>query len=393
MDSKIAFIEDYRRKQLSFAALCRRHGISRTCGYKWVERFRQGGLEGLQELSRRPQTSPLRSSARVEQAVVTVRNRHPVWGGRKIRKVLQREGCRHVPAPSTVTNILRRHNLLGAGTREGSPNVQRFERSEPNDLWQMDFKGWFELGNRKRCYPLTALDDHSRYNLILEACVGESNKDVRPVLSRAFQRYGLPRQILCDHGKPWGGGSLAAHDYITSFEVWLLRLGVEVIHGRVRHPQTQGKEERFHRTLKAEVLDRSVKWRTHADCQKALTQWQRIYNTERPHESLDYRSPSEVYCLSHRNYPRELPKPESFYLEDDILRTVKSKGEITFKNACFYIGGALIGEPIALRPLGLGGKEADTYGVFYCWKPIGSINLKNIHKQKGRYHSITPQKV
>lgn len=391
MDSKIAFIEDYQRKQLRFAELCQRHGISRTCGYKWVQRFRKDGLEGLREHSRKPRTSPLRSSDQIERAVVAVREKHPVWGGRKIRKVLQRQGCNDVPAPSTVTNILKRHNLLGAGTREGSPKLQRFERSEPNDLWQMDFKGWFELDNRKRCYPLTALDDHSRYNLILEACSGESNKDVRPVLSRAFQRYGLPRQILCDHGKPWGGGSQAAHDYITSFEVWLLRLGVEVIHGRVRHPQTQGKEERFHRTLKAEMLDRSVKWKTHADCQKALNQWQHIYNCERPHESLDYRVPSELYQLSHRNYPRELPSAESFYLDDDILRKVKSKGEITFKNSFFYIGGAFIGEPIALRPLG--GMEQDTYGVFYCWKPIGTINLKQTHKQKGRYHPITPLKV
>ena len=391
MDSKLAFIEDYERGQLGFSELCRRHQISRPCGYKWVKRYEEEGLEGLEDQSRRPRVSPLRSCEQIEEAVVEIRKSHPVWGGRKIQKVLQRKGYLDVPAPSTVTNILRRQGLLGPGTREGAADIKRFERSEPNDLWQMDFKGWFELDNRKQCHPLTALDDCSRYNLILEACPGESNEDVRPVLIRAFRRYGLPRQILCDHGPPWGRMAAGGVDCKTSFEVWLMRLGVDLIHGRVRRPQTQGKEERFHRTLKAEVLDRSLKWKDHRTCQKAFNQWQRVYNHERPHEALDYSCPAELYQLSHRSYPIELPVEESYYLKDDVVRKVKSKGEFSFKNVTYYLGRAFTGCQIALRPLG--GIDDESFDVFYCWKHIGIIHPQAAPKKKGKYQHVQSPKV
>ena len=175
---------------------------------------------------------------------------------------------------------------------------------------------------------------------------------------------------------------------MTRFAVWLLQLGIEVIHGRVRHPQTQGKEERFHRTLKTELLLRSLPWKDHAACQKSFNQWREIYNHERPHEALDYQCPGEVYKLSHRPYPMQLPAEESYYLDEDIIRRVKSKGEITFQNTFFYIGRAFIGRPIALRPLG--GMEGDTFGVYFCWKQLGTINLRKINKPKGRYHPLDP---
>ena len=391
MDSKISFIEDFERGDLSVAELCRRHGISRSCGNKWIKRFKEFGHTGLEALSRKPRRSPLKSTDDMEARVVEIRKAHPVWGGRKIQKVLQREGQLNVPAPSTITNILRRHELLGLGMRQGVPNVKSFERSEPNDLWQMDFKGHFGMGNQRRCYPLTALDDHSRFNIILEACHGESNDDVRPVLERAFQRYGLPRQILCDHGNPWGKVSADREvAWLTRFEVWLMRLGVQVIHGRAMHPQTQGKEERFHRTLDVEVLLRTSLWRDAVHCQNAFNEWQHVYNTKRPHESLDYKTPSEVYRLSQRSYPENLPDEEIYYLEEDQIKRVKSKGEITFKNHYYYIGGGFIGRPIALRPrCPLGGIEEELWDVYYCWKCIGTINPKEASKQKGRYHPIS----
>ena len=196
MDSKTAFISDYLRADLCIAELCRRHSISRTCGYKWIKRFKENGFEGLLDHSRRPHNSPGQSCVDIEQACVKVRLEFPDWGGRKIRRVLKNRGYTDLPAPSTITNILRRHDLLGLGTREGSSNVQRFERDAPNDLWQMDFKGWFELDNRRQCHPLTALDDHSRFNLILEACAKESMEEIQPILARTFQRYGMPLQIL-----------------------------------------------------------------------------------------------------------------------------------------------------------------------------------------------------
>ena len=387
MKARNSFIEDCGRGSLSIAEVCRRHGISRKTGYKWLTRYHQKGVEGLVDASRRPLHSPLKSSRAIEEEVLKVRAEHPCWGGRKIRRVLINEGfdAGGVPAASTVTNILRRHGKLGAGMRGNATAFKRFERGEPNDLWQMDFKGHFGMDRGRRCYPLTVLDDHSRYNLVLEACKGESIGHVQPVLKRAFMRYGLPRQILCDHGNPWGNGLNEFGRLIGTprLVVWLTRLGVQVIHGRVRHPQTQGKEERFHRTLKAEVLTSELLWRNHAHCQDRFDSWREVYNHKRPHEALDMETPSCRYKLSSRSCPEELPAPESFYLEGDHLRRVKSKGEITFRNRFFHIGNAYRGEMIALRRVG----ELQ-WDIYHCWKCLGTADLSLKPKQKGRYHSI-----
>lgn len=391
MDSRQSFIEDFNRAALSFSELCRRHQISRTNGYKWLRRHESEGPSGLLQRSRKPHTSPTQSTAALEAKVLVIRREHPAWGGRKIRQVLINEGCAQpLPAPSTISNILRRHGLLGAGMREGSAPTQRFERGLPNELWQMDFKGWIALEHGQRCYPLTLLDDHSRYNLVLHACRGESDPVVRGPLTEAFRRFGLPDQILCDHGNPWGKGLGADGRQVgtPTFERWLMRLGVELIHGRVRHPQTQGKEERFHRTLQVEVIRRESLWRDLAHCQSAFTHWQQIYNEKRPHEALGMQTPSSRYTLSQRSYPERLAPEESFYLPEDIIRRVKSKGEITFRNHFFYVGRAFIAAPVALRHRG-----CDVWDLFYCWKQLGTVDLALASKQKGRYHSIKAETV
>jgi transposase InsO family protein len=219
--------------------LCRRFGISRTTGYKWLERYRREGSAGLIERSRRPNASPLRTTTAVN-----------AWGERKIKRTLEDRGETGIPAASTITEIMRRHDrLTEAGSAEHPGPWTRFERASPNELWQMDFKGHFAT-HAGRCHPLTALDDHSRYNLILAACGDEQGATVRGRLEEAFRRYGLPLAMLMDGGSRWSdpGG-----DPLTRFSVWLMRLGVRVAHGRPYHPRTQGKEERFHRTFKAEV--------------------------------------------------------------------------------------------------------------------------------------------
>lgn len=387
MESKEAFVSDYLRGDLSVAELCRRHGISRKCGYKWIGRYKRDGDGGLGDRSRAPLTSATRSSREVEEQVVRIRSEHPAWGGRKIRKILENEGFPGaLPSASTVSNILRRHGMLGPGTRNGAQPWRRFERGEPNDLWQMDFKGWISVGHDRRCYPLTLLDDHSRYNIVLQACSGETEEEVRPHLVAAFRRYGLPRQILCDRGNPWGGKMGGRESKVrgtSALEVWLMRLGVEIIHGRLRHPQTQGKEERFHRTLKAEVLMRESHWRDLPHCQQAFDAWREIYNDKRPHEALGMLTPSRRYSLSHRPYPEKLPEEGGFYLEGDHLRRVKSKGEITFGNRFFYIGSAYAGGTVALRPGASG-----VWEVFFCWKRLGRIDMNEKAMTKGRYHSI-----
>jgi transposase InsO family protein len=386
MKARERFLADVKQGVLPVAEVCRRHKISRKTGYKWLKREREEG-DGLvlADRSRRPLASPAKTAAEMEERVLAVRREHPCWGGRKIAKVLEYEGVKGPPAPSTVTNILRRHGLLGGGMREGSAAFQRFERPEPNDLWQMDFKGHFALGNGQRCHPLTLVDDHSRYNLVLQACAGETHEVVQQLLVEAFRRYGLPRQILCDHGSPWATGLRADGRAYgrTAMCYWLARLGVDLIHGRPRHPQTQGKEERFHRTLDVEIVRTEEVWRDLAHCQERFDWWSGVYNRKRPHESIGMARPADVYRLSGRSYREQLAEVESFYLADDELRKVRSKGEINFGNRTFAIGSALMGEVVALRAA-----EEGCHEVFYCWKKLGTIKLAEAVKGKGYQNAL-----
>ena len=229
-------------------ALCRHFEISSRTGYTWIARYRTGGLDALADRSRRPASSPRRTDAAVEAAVLAARDAHPDWGGRTIAAWLGGQGMVGPPAPSTITAILRRHGRLGAGT---TGTVQgpfcRFEHPEPNDLWQMDFMGHRPLGQGPgRVHPLTILDDHSRFGLSLLACPTQRRAPVQTQLTAYFRRYGVPRAILTDNGPPWGPSRGTG---LTGLEAWLIRHGIRVVHGRPLHPQTQGTVERWHRTI------------------------------------------------------------------------------------------------------------------------------------------------
>jgi transposase InsO family protein len=326
--------------------LMRRFNISPPTGYKWIRRFEDGGIEDLEDKSRRPTSSPNQSSKAMEKKVVDLRMEFPFWGGRKLARVLKNRGVRKVPSPSTVTAILRRHGLLTEKARE-KRDFQRFEREKPNELWQMDFKGDFAMRDSKRCYPLTLCDDHSRFNVVLEACLDMKTKTVRRHLSEAFERYGLPDGILCDNGAPWSSNWTGGY---TKLEVWLMILGVRIHHGRPYHPQTQGKEERFHKTLKVECLDRSEGFANQLSCQKALETWRECYNWVRPHDSLELEVPGSRYVISSRSMPSEEPKAEQWYLEEDDLRKVQKNGIAEFKAKRLQVGEAFAGQVVALRP-------------------------------------------
>src|SRR5262249_33415461 len=239
----LASAEDANVRQL-----CRRFGVSPKTAYKWLGRHEREGPDGLADRSRRPHAPPTRTADEVEQEVLPLRDRHPAWGGRKLRRRLLDLGHAHVPSASTITEVLRRHGRLGPAAG-AARDWQRFEHPQPNALWQIDFKGHFATA-AGRCHPLTVLDDHSRSAVGLFACADQRRETVQARLAEAFRRYGLPLRVLCDNGPPWG----SAESPYTELGVWLLRLGVGVGHGRPYHPQTQGKDERFHRTLDVEVL-------------------------------------------------------------------------------------------------------------------------------------------
>lgn len=371
MDQREEFVRLALCRGANRSELCRRFGISRQTGYKWVSRYGSEGRTGLADRSRRPRSSPTRTPLAVEAEVLRIRDEsNNAWGGRKIAHVLSRR-VDSVPAVSTITAILRRNGKLEERRAEHPGPYQRFERDEPNELWQMDFKGDFAIG-RGRCHPLTMLDDHSRYALGIEACGNQQDMTVRQRLVAIFRRYGLPLAMLMDNGSPWGDGGGSRY---TMFTVWLMRLGIWVSHGRPYHPQTQGKEERFHRSLKAEVLA-GKSFADLAQCQHAFDRWRPTYNSERPHEALGFAVPADRYRMSQRSYPEELPAIE--YAGSDIVRKVDVSGCISFKNQQWRIGKAFRGEFIALRPT----LEDGVYSVHFGAHQIATLDLNDDRSQR-----------
>ena len=351
--------------------LCRRFGIHADTGYKWLSRFAAGDEE-LCDRSRRPQSSPARCEAVMEARVLSVRDAHPAWGARKIARCLERDGVKP-PALSTVHEILRRNGRVVPPA--GAPKAtQRFEKQAPNLLWQMDFKGWVKLADGARCHPLTVVDDHSRYVPCLKACADEQGSTVKSHLETTFQHYGLPEALFVDNGGPWGDSSGAR---FTQLSVWLLKLGVEVLHSRPYHPQSRGKNERFHRTLDDEVFALR-RFRDLAEVQNAFNRWREVYNFERPHQALEQEVPASRYRPSSRPMPERLPVPQ--YDDRETVRTVSTtKHYVSFKGRLFKVPGAFAGERLAIRPSNVDGR----YGIYFGAHQIAAIDLTN---QKGVGH-------
>jgi transposase InsO family protein len=366
MSLRIEFIHLAGVEGANLSELCRLFGISRKTGYKWLKRYREGGENGLADRSRRPHHSPQRSSAKIEGAVIEVRQKHPAWGGRKIRAYLQRKGHGQLPSPSTITEILRRNDQINAEEALKHRAFQRFEMEQPNQLWQMDFKGYFALEEGGYCHPLTVLDDHSRFLVGLKACPNETRQTVQEQLSGIFRCYGLPERMLMDNGSPWGDDADSPHTMLTA---WLIRLGVQISHGHPYHPQTQGKDERLHRTLQDELLSRHTLTNLQ-HCQLHFDRWREVYNCERPHEALQMQSPSECYQPSPRPFPDVLPP--ILYDTTDIIRKVDAGGKIYFRNCTFHVGKAFRYNPVALRPTQIDGD----YDVFYCNHQVAQISLR-----------------
>lgn len=365
MSLRREFVMLAESQSVSKRELCHRFEVSPRTGYKWFGRYRLHGLAGLADKSRRPHHSPERTSPEVEAGVVALRVKHPAWGGRKLHARMLAEGNSAPPSPSTITAILRRHGLIDETQAACHRSWQRFEHEAPNQLWQMDFKGHFPLVH-SRCHPLTVLDDHSRFCVGLEACPNELGITVKERLINIFRRYGLPLRMLMDNGAPWGNDM--EHPY-TPLTVWLMRLGIRVCHGRPYHPQTQGKDERFHRTLVAEVLQGRVIVDVD-QCQRLFDEWRIVYDFERPHQALGNATPASRYQPSLRPFPEVLPPIE--YGPDDQVRKVQAEGEIFFRGRVFKVGKAFRGLPVAARPT----QEDGLWQVYFLTQPIAHIDFR-----------------
>lgn len=362
MDQRNEYIRLALQEGANRRELCRRFGIHPSVGYKWIGRWLSG--EELADRSRRPHSSSGRTAPAIEERILSLRDAHPAWGARKIAHCLKRDGIK-APAVSVVHEILRRNGKIVPPVR-GSAGHLRFEKPAPNLLWQMDFKGAIQLVNGERCHPLTIVDDHSRYSIGLEACGDEQSLTVQGRLQHTFHRYGLPDAFFLDNGSPWGDPS---GERWTSFGVWLLKLGVAVLHSRPYHPQSRGKNERFHRTLDVEVLALR-RFRDLAQVQRAFDAWRAIYNLERPHQALSMAVPASRYRPSVRSMPDHLPAIE--YDEGDIVRRVSStKAYVSFKGRFWKVPRAFCGERLAIRPLSGDGH----FGIFFAAYHIATIDL------------------
>lgn len=356
VDERLEFVALAGVEGSNLSALCARFGISRETGYKWLGRWRTGD-EALEDRSRRPLRSPGRTSSELEARVLAVRDAHPAWGARKIVAVLEREGIA-VPAPSTVHAVLQRHGRIVPAPGGAAPS-RRFEMAAPNELWQMDFKGHIRLGCGRRCDPLTVVDDHSRYNLCLKACGDQTRDTVRRHLGETFERYGLPQAIFVDNGSPWGPSS--REQRWTRLGVWLTRLGIKVLHSRPRHPQSRGKNERFHRTLLSEAIQGKA-LHDLDDAQRAFDCWRTVYNLQRPHQALGFEVPAQRYRPSPRPMPHRLP--DMHYEPWEIIRKVPdTKPYVSFKGRLWNVPGAFQGEHLAIRPTSRDGRWNICFGA------------------------------
>ena len=375
---RIEFIILANKPETNISLLCKRFGITRKTGYKWLKRFRDHGMENLMDNSKRPWRSPGRIPKDIENHVVEVRKDNQSWGSKKIHRILINERemgtypFDHIPCKNTITMILKRNGLISQESSQKAKHWERFEHASPNELWQMDFKGYFTLEDNTQCHPLTILDDHSRYNLGLYACSNEKASTVKEKLILVFSKYGLPNRILADNGSPWGAQEHQTSDNtraITKLEKWLMSLNINITHGKPYHPQTQGKEERFHRTLKAELLQYE-QFSNLLHCQKRFDWWREKYNCFRPHEAIELKTPASRYQTSNRSYSDRINTPE--YDLSDFKRKVDDKGFLSFKGKLYKVGKAFYHEIVALRPT----LNDGIFNVYFYNQMIRTLNLK-----------------
>jgi len=378
MDARLEFVMLASEEGANVRQLCRRFGISPTTGHKWLDRWRTAGTTGLQEQSRRPRTSPSRSVAAIEDAVLSVRAEHPAWGGRKIARRLKDLGWEAVPAPSTVTAILKRHGVELGMFGGGQSAFVRFERERPNELWQMDFKGHVAM-HTGRLHPLTVLDDHSRFSVVLAACANEQTETVQQHLVAAFRRYGLPERLITDNGSPWGDGPGSP---FTPLGIWLIEHGIKVSHSRPYHPQTMGKDERFHRSLKAEVLSASA-FADIAAAQRAFERWRIVYNTQRPHEALELAVPASRYQPSLRDYVETVTPFE--YAPNDVVRRVQQGGHVSFLGRNLKVPKAFRGKDIAFRPT----TQDGLFDVVFRTQTIATVDIRPLDGSLESVHDVS----
>ncbi len=367
-DVRREFVTKALQGGVSFAMLCREYGISRKTGYKWKERAVADGLNALAEHSRRPRRSPRQLDEDQTCALIRLKLRHPQWGPKKLCLVYARQHAT-VPSVSSCHRVLRRAGLVQSRPRRIHRPMARLQSAvvagEPNDVWTVDFKGWWRLGNGARCEPLTIRDAFSRFLLAVRLPGGTDTASVRPEFERAFQLYGLPRMIHSDNGSPFAShkGPLG----LSALSAWWVSLGIELDRGRPAHPQDNGAHERMHRDLEVELAQRV---QPDAGAQQAACDvWRQEFNWERPHEALDGRCAGEVYRKSTRALPQSTAPLD--YGAGFFPRRISGHGTLKWRQETIFVSNALAGLTVGLKLSG-----PNELQVWLNYLLVGSIELQ-----------------
>ena len=370
------FVERVLAHEKSKKALCLEYGISRPTGDKWIKRYRENS--SCEELSREPHHRANRTSPEMEALVIKTRKENYDACALVVHTLLKRQGIPNVPCVRTINNIFHRYGLITPDASQAATPYTRFEKEAPNDMWQTDFIGHFALKNQRRCHPLMVMDDHSRFNLSCHAQYGETFGDTIPVMRKIFLEYGMPKVILCDNGNPWGTVQSTG---FTKYEVWMMERGVLVIHGRIKHPQTQGKQERMNQTFRKGCIQGPL-YKNLRDAQSHFDAFRDFYNNRRPHTSLTLETPASQYTSSLRKYPRRIRSWD--YGEGLELRRIKSSGYLTYGGQGYFLSEALGNKIVAVRETKLDGNSILT--LYFRQFIIGKIDVnKQVFLMKRAY--------
>lgn len=365
-EERFRFIEDWRNGGWNLATLCRSYGVTRKTGYKWIERYQEGGLNGLCDASRAPRHHPNAIPLEMEDRLIAVRERYPLWGARKIRAWLEREEPElELPAVSTIGALLKQNGLTVPRRRRRTarPNSEPLAHARgPNLVWCADFKGWFRTGDGTRIDPLTISDAYSRYLLRCQAVWAADFAHAKPVFEAAFREYGLPERVRTDNGAPFGSNGESG---LTGLTVWWIKLGIQPERIQPGQPQQNGRHERMHRTLKQATASPPAANRRRQ--QQRFDEFRREYNEQRPHEALGQIPPLQVYVCSSQPYPARVPEVE--YPGGWQVRRVFQGGQIRWRQVKIFVAKALVGEPVGLEQI-----EERYWRVWFASYEVGVLD-------------------
>lgn len=361
MDQRVRFIAEYLEEYLPFNELCFQFNISRKTGYKWVQRYLEYGVEGLADRSRRPHACPHKTDSALVEAIVRTRMKHPSWGPKKLLKTIS-PYYSELPSVSTTANILAQQGLITSGKRRSRryhPGCPKTAPNEPNDIWTADYKGHFRMGNGRYCYPLTVCDMHSRYLLCCNGHSGISLDQTKRNFTELFHEYGLPLRIRTDNGVPFASNAIAR---LSTLSVWWIKLGIYPEQIEPGKPQQNGKHERMHRTLKKEATippERNLR-----EQQKRFDFFREEYNTERPHEALDMKTPASIYGASPRIMPKKIG--HFYYPYHFEVRRVSRSAEVRWRGRSVQVSRTLQEEYVGFEEV-----DDGIHNVYFCNVLIG----------------------